>query len=660
MADMDLQSPQLTGQMTPEQQNVPMQLPAQGAQPAPSPQSGQPAQAPPPPNPQQAQEAHDSFFGKAAKALLGTETQYQVDPNSGQMVATPVQQKPGQLFRNILAAAIMGGAQGRQTAVQGNNPMAGFLAGAAAGPGVVNDRAQQQAQQSRADAQQGYQDQLKAKQEQRDQAEGDQRMQLLKAQTAHANMTNIQAHNELLGMDRDTHEQSATLGRAHLQSYYDAGEKPVFENVPAEKMAETFKTYPGASALDWQHASVQDIQKATGLTVEKTGETPVEGPDGKPDHYTFTYTAFDPKASRTLPQTALDAWKAEQASYEKNGGVVSPASDLSQLKPGQTVTAGQYVALTDMVNKMHLKNIQATKEQQEQAKAKAEIDNKNSETAVHTSEVPKNAAETQKDLAEAGKARAEAAASGRAKGPDSAEGQDYQAQVQQAADSYMHYHDTQATLSKGMGKEAAKFWRDVHATVQQKDPSWDFAGQEQRFHSYQKTRDDFTNGPDGRSINAFNTAISHLDRAETNFPQQSSWKFWNNSQNWLKVQTSDPQIQRVQEDLQAISSELGKAYKGGAPAEGEIQAFHDLLDKNQSRQSFIEGIKEFKQLLGGKLSAYRSQWESAVPKGVHDDFQIVSPDAQRVLLKGKTVIHNPQTGEQMYKDEDGKWKPVPR
>ena len=54
-----------------------------------------------------------NFWHKAVHALLGTSPQYSVD-GSGNTTATPVQNKPGQLFRSILSGAILGAAAGQE------------------------------------------------------------------------------------------------------------------------------------------------------------------------------------------------------------------------------------------------------------------------------------------------------------------------------------------------------------------------------------------------------------------------------------------------------------------------------------------------------------------------------------------------------------------
>ncbi len=89
------------------------QAPQQTPGAAPNPQPGGAAPAP---SPQQqvavAQVARHAALGRLASYLLGHENQYNVNPQTGQVDATQVQRKPGDLFRSIVTGAVMGMAAG--------------------------------------------------------------------------------------------------------------------------------------------------------------------------------------------------------------------------------------------------------------------------------------------------------------------------------------------------------------------------------------------------------------------------------------------------------------------------------------------------------------------------------------------------------------------
>lgn len=99
--------------------------------------------------------AHDSVLGKIARTLFSDEdTQYTVDPNTGKTVATRVKRKPGQIFRDIVAGALLGGLAGSQS-----GPNAGFLGGMAAGGSAEFSQQAKEDQLRRQQAEQQFKDQ---------------------------------------------------------------------------------------------------------------------------------------------------------------------------------------------------------------------------------------------------------------------------------------------------------------------------------------------------------------------------------------------------------------------------------------------------------------------------------------------------------------------
>src|SRR5580692_2446165 len=116
---------------------------------------------------QQAVTRH-ALFGAAVKSMVhsleGTRTSYQVNPQTGATEETTVPNKPGQLFRNLLAGALIGGAAGGE-----GTGATGFLGGLARGGTASMQNRQQQDAQQREAAQQQFQNQMKAQQNQREQ-----------------------------------------------------------------------------------------------------------------------------------------------------------------------------------------------------------------------------------------------------------------------------------------------------------------------------------------------------------------------------------------------------------------------------------------------------------------------------------------------------------
>lgn len=177
---------------TPVPDNTQQPVVSPPAAPAPSGPT-QPTATAPPPVVQQV--AHDSLVGRVAKTLLGTQNDYQIDPQTGKTVAVPIKEKPGDIFRHIVAGAILGGMAGSK----GKDFTSGLTMGG--GAEIQDQRTQDQQRLSR--AQEQFQNQQKVIQnqtEQRKLSQEDQRLQQQKTQNeAQAAMWN----NEMVHQERD-------------------------------------------------------------------------------------------------------------------------------------------------------------------------------------------------------------------------------------------------------------------------------------------------------------------------------------------------------------------------------------------------------------------------------------------------------------------------
>jgi len=103
-------------------------------------------------NPAQvAQVAHTSRIGALAKSLLGKQYDYAVDPNTGKTVQTERKQAPGELFRHLVAGALLGGAAAAE-----HPSGTGFLGGFATGGAAAHQADLQADTQRRAQAQEEF------------------------------------------------------------------------------------------------------------------------------------------------------------------------------------------------------------------------------------------------------------------------------------------------------------------------------------------------------------------------------------------------------------------------------------------------------------------------------------------------------------------------
>lgn len=177
-------------------------------------------QAPPP---AAADLAHHSMLGRAFRALMGNPVEYQSDA-SGKTVAVPVPQKPGQIFRGMIAAAIMGGAMGAKA------PGGGFGGGFAAGEEGVRQDRQQKDQQAYERARQGAADQ-RAAQQAKDEHD------LHMATIAHTNMGISVLQHQLHNMEQEDYDKKVASSKAYEEMMKNTdGAKPVTFSVGGQSI----------------------------------------------------------------------------------------------------------------------------------------------------------------------------------------------------------------------------------------------------------------------------------------------------------------------------------------------------------------------------------------------------------------------------------------
>jgi hypothetical protein len=142
---MQAQSPGqvLSGQTWPPVQSGPAQPPPQAGQ-APSSSAPQLQHQPPAPTAQQAMVARHHALGQVTSFLFSN----QRDENGA-----PIKQPPGQIFRSLLAGALLGGTMGSEGKAQSGS-VGGFLNGVSRGGNAVeqqNHARQQEAQKQAQD-----------------------------------------------------------------------------------------------------------------------------------------------------------------------------------------------------------------------------------------------------------------------------------------------------------------------------------------------------------------------------------------------------------------------------------------------------------------------------------------------------------------------------
>ena len=331
----------------PEQTPLPSSLPAAPVQngpvtsnPAPSQQAPHPVKA--------------ALHGW--QALMGSSTQYVQTPNGPQPVQ--VQNKPGQLFRSILAGAIMGGAAGAEH----NDGSGAGYGGAGRGAQAVIDNDRQQLQMRQQQGQQQFQNTLSANKDRREQSAAETEELVRKAQIAQANAETLRTNLLTQGASFDLHQKVADADKDRVATYTQAGVKPVFEDIPESQMQDVMKNRPGASALDWRHTGVKTVVDA----------------NGNPS-YEYTLSAYDPTQPLPLAKATIDQW-------DKDGLFKYHPEYKDIAQPGKTLTVGQFIALDRQSQQLFGQNLARNKAQLENDHLAAQINEVKAATSEHYSQ----------------------------------------------------------------------------------------------------------------------------------------------------------------------------------------------------------------------------------------------------------------------------------
>jgi hypothetical protein len=557
------------------------------ATPAPAGAAGAATPAAPPTTPSQTDPAHDNIWASALKGIGKAVHPYDVqitkDPDTGAPVAKRVPSTPGTMARSIIAGALSGMA-------------AGF--GAPPGPGVQGRAVAagfSAGQQGEEKHQRAGVEQAREEYDFQQKALAQKANQVILSQQIASNTWQAARHQVDASWDDMAHSQalrnmvneggsgSGSLGK------YDSWEDFLKQHQDSDmaKMVARGEVFPVPYTKDGKYAGVE--------------------------------------AMRVSPD-----WKAQKLDQDQTFEKLQPdGTRKTYTVPAGSMTRGDFLttslASTNQIVEYDAKQAeQAEKEKKDAAEAQ-----------VQKSEVSKNYAEAGKANTEAAATRASLGGPGGDNGPT---GEEYlktlpagiSEQVKAIGEGRMQL--PARTTKEGMALRNA---------VTRAFPDYD----QSQYPAYQKAREQFTSGQIGQGINSFNTALNHIGRMETHLPANGQLPAVNSVKNWLLQESGSPALQAYQTDMDAVSNELGKAYKGGAVTDQEYTAFKKLLNSNASPAQMRTNIGELKGLLKGKLDSYDAQWSNSMPKGVRPPIAIVSPEAQRVLSRG---AGNPQPTPQTH------------
>ena len=335
--------------------------------------SGGPAPAMATPAAPDVTKAHVSVAQRLLGGLFGsTPTQYTIDPKTGVQTASSQPQKPGAFFRNLLGAAVLGGAS-----AAGTNPEGGFWGGVGTGGRAVQANAKQQDLQRQQQAQQQFKNQQDAAKNQREADAATTEDTLRKAQIAQANMETYRTNVLTQGESLDTHNKVADMGKAGVKPYVDSGIKPLHEDVPETEMNALIAAegHGGKSTLDWEPTGVKAY---------------IDPKTGQPG-YQQTYSAYDPKGPITVSKDTIAQWKKDGLD---TADPLAFGMASNMVNAGKTIDASQYVQLKKLDTQAYNDNVIRQKNDADTEEGKARVNAQNATAAHEWAETTRAKAET--------------------------------------------------------------------------------------------------------------------------------------------------------------------------------------------------------------------------------------------------------------------------
>lgn len=174
----------------------------------------------------------------------------------------------------------------------------------------------------------------------------------------------------------------------------------------------------------------------------------------------------------------------------------------------------------------------------------------------------------------------------------------------------------------------APFWQEILGRAALYDPSFDATQYQVRM----SVKRDFNSGKSATNIRSLNTAISHLETMayKASKLDNSSLPIWNSIVNKGITAVGDPRVVGLNTTATAVESELASVFKGMGATDQEIKAWRANFNSSQSPKQIKESIDTAVELLGGRLQALNSQYETGM--GRPKDFHFLS-DKSRAILK---------------------------
>jgi hypothetical protein len=142
---------------------------------------------------------------------------------------------------------------------------------------------------------------------------------------------------------------------------------------------------------------------------------------------------------------------------------------------------------------------------------------------------------------------------------------------------------------------------------------------------------DFEAGKTKDNINSLNTTLGHLERLKKSAEALNNKDFvlYNKAANFILKQESDPRFKKFAEDVNAVSGELAKTFKGASGTDPEINSWKASINDSDGPRALRGAIDELVDLIGGRLQPLRQSYVRAMDQQPKVD--LLDPNPRRFL-----------------------------
>lgn len=176
------------------------------------------------------------------------------------------------------------------------------------------------------------------------------------------------------------------------------------------------------------------------------------------------------------------------------------------------------------------------------------------------------------------------------------------------------------------------YWQRMIGLVAQYDPTFD----QVNYNARSATRRDFTSGQSGKSLNALNTVIGHLDSLDAagKALNNSGVPYYNMAANYVAANLSPDfraKLNQFNLTKQAVSSEMERAYRGTGGNMADIASWQKTLSDADSYAAIHASIQQAVKLLSSKVDALGATYDKGMGT-TGGGLALLDPKARDVYL----------------------------